>query len=156
MWDSVCNDGLAERKGFEPLIQYYPYTFLAGRCLQPLGHLSTYFSREGQGRGELVFVNGKSGAGFFVILEWLSFLFWRRRKLGDLIIYFECVFLDPRFREDDGKKDDGPKIAEKLRANECAFLDPRFREDDEERGWRGKRMMRKGDGRPKIVDKITC
>ena len=95
---------MAERKGFEPLIQYYPYTFLAGRCLQPLGHLSTYFSREGQGRGELVFVNGKSGAGFFVILEWLSFLFWRRRKLGDLIIYFECAFLDPRFREDDKER----------------------------------------------------
>jgi hypothetical protein len=34
----------------------------------------------------LVFVNGKSGAGFFVILEGLSFLFWRRRKVGDLII----------------------------------------------------------------------
>jgi hypothetical protein len=31
---------MAERKGFEPLIQFYPYTFLAGRCLQPLGHLS--------------------------------------------------------------------------------------------------------------------
>jgi hypothetical protein len=79
----------------------------------------------------LVFVNGKSGTGFFVILEWLSFLFWRRRKLGDLIIYFECVFLDPRFREDDGGKRmmDG-RLLIKLRANECVFLDPRFREDD--------------------------
>ena len=32
--------GLAERKGFEPLIQLSPYGALAKRCLQPLGHLS--------------------------------------------------------------------------------------------------------------------
>ena len=31
---------MAERKGFEPLIQSYPYTPLAGERLQPLGHLS--------------------------------------------------------------------------------------------------------------------
>ena len=77
---------MAERKGFEPLIQYYPYTFLAGRCLQPLGHLSTYFSREGQGRGELVFVNGKSGAGFFVTLRGFLSYSGEGGKLGDLII----------------------------------------------------------------------
>ena len=32
--------GVAERKGFEPLIQLSPYGALAKRCLQPLGHLS--------------------------------------------------------------------------------------------------------------------
>jgi hypothetical protein len=32
-----------EKKGFEPLIQFYPYTFLAGRCLQPLGHFSKFW-----------------------------------------------------------------------------------------------------------------
>ena len=94
---------MAERKGFEPLIQYYPYTFLAGRCLQPLGHLSTYFSRERQGRGELVFVNGKSGAGFSAIS--IALLCHPRESgdSGDLIIYAECAFLDPRLHEDDGR-----------------------------------------------------
>lgn len=56
---------MAERKGFEPLIQCYPYTFLAGRCLQPLGHLSInllaeYFLgkiRAREVRGEMDFVN---------------------------------------------------------------------------------------------------
>ena len=31
---------LAERQGFEPWIECYPYDGLANRCLQPLGHLS--------------------------------------------------------------------------------------------------------------------
>ena len=131
---------MAERKGFEPLIQYYPYTFLAGRCLQPLGHLSTYFSREGQGRGELVFVNGKSGAGFFVILRGFLCNSGESGKLGDLIIYFECAFLDPRFREDDGKKDDGSKrLLKNYVLTSVLFWIPAFarmtrKEDDGEKG----------------------
>ncbi len=31
---------MAERRGFEPPIQFYPYNDLANRRLQPLGHLS--------------------------------------------------------------------------------------------------------------------
>ena len=36
----VSLSGVAERKGFEPLIQLSPYGALAKHCLQPLGHLS--------------------------------------------------------------------------------------------------------------------
>jgi hypothetical protein len=32
--------GLAETKGFEPLIRLATYDDLANRCLQPLGHVS--------------------------------------------------------------------------------------------------------------------
>ena len=47
------SSGVAERKGFEPLIQLSPYGALAKRCLQPLGHLSgaglmTRIWRQGQ------------------------------------------------------------------------------------------------------------
>jgi hypothetical protein len=31
---------MAERQGFEPWKQFNPFTGLANRCLQPLGHLS--------------------------------------------------------------------------------------------------------------------
>jgi hypothetical protein len=31
---------MAEKEGFEPSIQFYPYTFLAGKRLRPLGHFS--------------------------------------------------------------------------------------------------------------------
>ena len=31
---------MAEREGFEPSVECYPYNRLAGGCLQPLGHLS--------------------------------------------------------------------------------------------------------------------
>ncbi len=30
----------AERKGFEPLVQFYPHAALAKRCFRPLSHLS--------------------------------------------------------------------------------------------------------------------
>src|SRR5437879_5606130 len=48
-----CRLKVAERKGFEPLIQLSPYGALAKRCLQPLGHLSgaglmTRIDRKGQ------------------------------------------------------------------------------------------------------------
>ncbi len=31
---------MAEREGFEPSMEFYPHTPLAGERLQPLGHLS--------------------------------------------------------------------------------------------------------------------
>ena len=31
----MINDKMAEREGFEPSIQFYPYTRLAGERLQP-------------------------------------------------------------------------------------------------------------------------
>ena len=34
---------VAEREGFEPSVEFYPYNRLAGGCLQPLGHLSASF-----------------------------------------------------------------------------------------------------------------
>ena len=33
---------MAEREGFEPSIQFDPYTFLAGKRFQPLSHLSVW------------------------------------------------------------------------------------------------------------------
>jgi hypothetical protein len=38
--ETGCFEKLAEREGFEPSVEYYPYNRLAGGCLQPLGHLS--------------------------------------------------------------------------------------------------------------------
>ena len=35
---------MAEREGFEPSMQLSPHTRLAGERLQPLGHLSAYFT----------------------------------------------------------------------------------------------------------------
>ena len=48
---------LAEREGFEPSVECYPYNRLAGGCLQPLGHLSAllfrfpYLSVSAEGEG---------------------------------------------------------------------------------------------------------
>jgi hypothetical protein len=36
---------MAEREGFEPSIRDKPYTPLAGERLQPLGHLSNFFTQ---------------------------------------------------------------------------------------------------------------
>gem|GEM_PF-916127 len=35
---------LAEREGFEPSVEYYPHTRLAGEHHRPLGHLSADYS----------------------------------------------------------------------------------------------------------------
>ena len=35
-----CTNNVAEGKGFEPSVQFYPYTHLAGELLRPLGHPS--------------------------------------------------------------------------------------------------------------------
>ncbi len=38
--DVILHKRLAERKGFEPLVQFYPYAALAKPCFRPLSHLS--------------------------------------------------------------------------------------------------------------------
>ncbi len=48
---------MVEKTGFEPVIRYYPYTFLAGRRLQPLGHFSIHIYNDNI---TVLFCKGKS------------------------------------------------------------------------------------------------
>ncbi len=44
--DEMIIKEMADTVGFEPTIEFSPYTPLAGERLQPLGHVSTFIAEE--------------------------------------------------------------------------------------------------------------
>ena len=60
---------MAEKGGFEPPVRCYPYNGLANRRLQPLGHLSTRASAQGQGAAPVRDIMAYSGISSQAIRE---------------------------------------------------------------------------------------
>ena len=74
---------MAEKEGFEPSIQFYPYTFLAGKRLRPLGHFSfgeysglniVDLKRGGDDRGEEMILQVRIKGFGDVCKSWLNTL----------------------------------------------------------------------------------
>ena len=74
---------MAEREGFEPSVEFYPHTRLAGEHHRPLGHLSRCYS---------LYIRMAEGVGFEpTVLSYNGFQDRRLKPLGHPSVQHPCT-----------------------------------------------------------------
>src|SRR5208283_4500902 len=90
---------MAERGGFEPPVQFYPYNGLANRPFRPLRHLSVAepgIQGGDQGKGKVVFGRVRAPAGGETPVAWIVPNNSAKRRAATVATHWKGRISDPR------------------------------------------------------------